>query len=228
MKTKQKLIEATIDLAMVQGLGAVSLGDVAEHVGIKKPSIYNHFSSKAELIQGVYDTLKLQSLQKEDWFSASVESAIVSMNGTESIAYFVEHFNRLVMNESQVRRHRLLHTEKFFSEDMKQLADLDTAILIESLTVLLAHLDENGKLKLISIEAAASGLSYALMSIQAPDERITFCKKFTELLMNAPRQMEKEGVGQASEMDFAKASKKEPDTTKSAGLLWRNRNSEYL
>lgn len=228
MKTKQKLIEATIDLAMVQGLGAVSLGDVAENVGIKKPSIYNHFSSKADLIQAVYDTLKLQSPQKEDWFSPSVQAAIVSLNGTEAIAYFVDSFNQIAMNESQVRRHRLLQTEKFFSEDMKRLADFDTAVLIEAVTVLFEQLNESGKLKLDSIETAASGITYALLSIPTPNERIAFCKKFTELLMNAPRQIEKEGAGQALEKKPVKELEKEKDPVKSAGLLWRNRNSEYL
>ena len=44
--TKQKIIEKALELFSVHGYDAVSVGDIAKAVGIKAPSLYNHFQSK--------------------------------------------------------------------------------------------------------------------------------------------------------------------------------------
>ena len=50
MKTKERIILATLDLAAEHGLKSHSMSQIAEAVGIKKPSLYNHFDSKETLI----------------------------------------------------------------------------------------------------------------------------------------------------------------------------------
>ena len=42
---------ATLELAANKGLGNVSMNMIADKVGIKKPSLYNHFVSKEELVE---------------------------------------------------------------------------------------------------------------------------------------------------------------------------------
>ena len=48
MNTKEKIILSTLDLASKYGLKSLSMSQIAESVGIKKPSLYNHFNSKQE------------------------------------------------------------------------------------------------------------------------------------------------------------------------------------
>ena len=40
---KKEIIMATLELAANKGLGNVSMNMIADKVGIKKPSLYNHF-----------------------------------------------------------------------------------------------------------------------------------------------------------------------------------------
>lgn len=47
--TKEKIIEATIDLAGKIGLSNVSFPRLAEHFDIKAPSLYNHFKNMEEV-----------------------------------------------------------------------------------------------------------------------------------------------------------------------------------
>jgi AcrR family transcriptional regulator len=51
--TKDKIMDTAIDLFSRRGYEAVSMQDIAEAVGIKKSSIYNHFKSKDQILQSI-------------------------------------------------------------------------------------------------------------------------------------------------------------------------------
>ena len=51
---KKEIIMATLELTANKGLGNVSMNMIADKVGIKKPSLYNHFASKEELVETMY------------------------------------------------------------------------------------------------------------------------------------------------------------------------------
>lgn len=61
MDRKEEIILTTLRLASENGLSGVSLGQVAESIGIKKASLYNHFASKEDLISGMYEFLRKQA-----------------------------------------------------------------------------------------------------------------------------------------------------------------------
>lgn len=58
---KKEIILATLELAANKGLGNVSMNMIADKVGIKKPSLYNHFSSKEELVEVMYQFLSKEA-----------------------------------------------------------------------------------------------------------------------------------------------------------------------
>lgn len=53
--TKQKIIEKALELFSVHGYDAVSVGDIAKAVGIKAPSLYNHFQSKQAIFEAIVE-----------------------------------------------------------------------------------------------------------------------------------------------------------------------------
>ena len=44
--TAERILDAAEDLFAQKGYSATSLGDVADRVGIRSPSLYNHFRNK--------------------------------------------------------------------------------------------------------------------------------------------------------------------------------------
>ncbi len=62
MTRKEEIIYATLELASESGLKSVSMSQIAEKVGIKAPSIYNHFRSKDEIVQEMYRFLREQAM----------------------------------------------------------------------------------------------------------------------------------------------------------------------
>lgn len=55
--TADRILDAAEDLFAEKGYAATSLGDVADRVGIRSPSLYNHFRNKEALYQAVLDRL---------------------------------------------------------------------------------------------------------------------------------------------------------------------------
>lgn len=55
MNTKEKIFEVSLDLFSKKGYDSVSLREIAEDVGIKKSSIYSHYSSKEAILMDIFD-----------------------------------------------------------------------------------------------------------------------------------------------------------------------------
>ena len=51
--TRRRILDQALELFAARGYDAVSVGEIAEAVGIKAPSLYNHFPSK----QAIFDAL---------------------------------------------------------------------------------------------------------------------------------------------------------------------------
>lgn len=54
--TKERLLREAWDIAREEGLGALSLGELARRAGLRQPSLYTYFDSKL----GLYDAMFLQ------------------------------------------------------------------------------------------------------------------------------------------------------------------------
>lgn len=55
--TAERILDAAEDLFAEKGYSATSLGDVADRVGIRSPSLYNHFRNKEALYAAVLERL---------------------------------------------------------------------------------------------------------------------------------------------------------------------------
>ena len=64
MERKEEIIQATLMLASKNGIDNVSMSQIATQLGIKKPSLYNHFRSKDEIVKAMYDYLRTQAKEK--------------------------------------------------------------------------------------------------------------------------------------------------------------------
>ena len=58
MNTKEKIFDVSLDLFSKKGYDSVSLREIAEEVGIKKSSIYSHYSSKEAILMDIFDYLR--------------------------------------------------------------------------------------------------------------------------------------------------------------------------
>lgn len=58
--TKQKIIDKALELFAAHGYDAVSVGEIAKAVGIKAPSLYNHYPSKQAIFDAIVESTAKQ------------------------------------------------------------------------------------------------------------------------------------------------------------------------
>ena len=54
--TKQRILEKSLELFSTKGYDAVSVGEIAKAVGIKAPSLYNHFPGKQAIFDAIVES----------------------------------------------------------------------------------------------------------------------------------------------------------------------------
>ena len=63
MGTREKIFDTSVKLFCEHGYEGATVRDIAREVGIKAGSIYNHFSSKEELLWEMYDFFEREQLK---------------------------------------------------------------------------------------------------------------------------------------------------------------------
>ena len=58
--TKQKIIDKALELFAAHGYDSVSVGEIAKAVGIKAPSLYNHYPSKQAIFDAIVESTAKQ------------------------------------------------------------------------------------------------------------------------------------------------------------------------
>jgi len=89
--TKEKILDAAVRLFSARGYSRVSMRDIAREVGIKAASIYNHFSSKSDILKSLY---KYYATQRET-YAPRVEDLLElaeTASPAEVLAKMVYHY----------------------------------------------------------------------------------------------------------------------------------------
>ena len=85
--TSERILDAAEDIFAAKGYSATSLGDVADVVGIRSPSLYNHFKSKQALYEAVLDRLIVN-------FSTPLQELVQTALTYEQISVWLENIVR--------------------------------------------------------------------------------------------------------------------------------------
>ena len=58
--TKRRILDQALELFAARGYDAVSMGDIGRAVGIKAPSLYNHFPGKQAIFEAIVEVTAAQ------------------------------------------------------------------------------------------------------------------------------------------------------------------------
>lgn len=151
---KEKIILATLDLASKYGLGSLSMSQIAEAVGIKKPSLYNHFSSKDELINETYNYIREQSKGESP---AQVD---LSKDAEGVLSSAVDNYLRIVENERMLSFYKVIYSERSINPAAAQILVDETNKMVVATRMIMEYLNQSGKMHIDNIDMAA--MSFAL------------------------------------------------------------------
>ena len=109
MSKKEEILLSTLDLASKYGLKSLSMSQIADSVGIKKPSLYNHFNSKEELIKEMYEYIRNKSKQN----ISNITLDDINEKSTYDILYnSVMNYKKMVLNEDMFKFYSVIYSER--------------------------------------------------------------------------------------------------------------------
>ena len=125
--TKQKILDKALELFSSRGYDAVSVGEIAQAVGIKAPSLYNHFPSKQAIFDALVESVAAQYTRDTDQISIHVQNApqdIPVFTAITEDALFDkvrQIFEYSLHNETIRRFRRMMTIEQFRSPELSRL-----------------------------------------------------------------------------------------------------------
>ena len=78
MDTKQKILDEALTLFSEKGYANVFVGDIAQAVGIKAPSLYKHYKSKKAIFDAIIDKMNANFAE---------QAKAMQINGTDAAKY---------------------------------------------------------------------------------------------------------------------------------------------
>ena len=125
--TKQRILDKALELFSTQGYDAVSVGELAKAVGIKAPSLYNHFPSKQAIFDAIMESTAAQYEADTDQINIHVQNAAQDIPVFTEITADVlfekvrQIFEYSLHNETISRFRRMMTIEQFRSPELAAL-----------------------------------------------------------------------------------------------------------
>lgn len=100
---KEIIIAEAAKLFREKGFSATSMRDLAEHVGVEAASLYNHISSKAEILQEICFKVANQFMSHIEEVDNSPQSAIAKIEAILRfhIRQMVEHYEEVYVSDRE-------------------------------------------------------------------------------------------------------------------------------
>ena len=160
MDRKTEIILATLELAAKHGLGAVSLSQIADRLGIKKPSLYNHFKSKEELVTAMYQYLRQQAQEHSSATQVDYGSLVKDLSLEEALMKAYHSYDHLVCDEQMLQFFKVIYSERATNPIAAQILLEETDRMITATKNLFYALAAHKKMVSDDLDSAA--VSYAM------------------------------------------------------------------
>ena len=177
MNKKEEIIYATLELAAEYGLKSLSMSQIAEKVGIKKPSLYNHFESKEILIKEMYQFIREKSKEGIPLGNLDYSNYLEKYNAKEILTQSVLSYKKMVTDEKMYNFYKVIYSERTINSDAAEILVEETKKMITATKNLFYVLQKNNKINIDNIDVAA--MSFA-MTIHSLIDYELDCKKTNE------------------------------------------------
>lgn len=125
--TKTRILEKALELFSAQGYDAVSVDQIARAVGIKAPSLYNHFPGKRAIFDAILESTAARYAADTDRIDIHVQNAAQDIQVFTDISEDAlfdkvrQIFEYSLHNETISRFRRMMTIEQFRSPELASL-----------------------------------------------------------------------------------------------------------
>jgi len=186
MTKKEEIILSTLDLASHYGLKSLSMSQIAESVGIKKPSLYNHFDSKESLIKEMYNYIREKSKENLSNSSINDEEYMKNKSAYEILSGYVQNYKNLVTNEKMFNFYKVIYSERTTNKEACEIIVEETNKMIEATKMLFNYLKMSKKIDIDDVEVCSISFAMTIHSLidYELDQKMTGQKSDKDLIDN--------------------------------------------
>ena len=130
--TKEEIILATLELAAENGLGSVSMQQIADRVGIRKASLYNHYQSKDEIVEAMYGTIRQASKDRASISDTDYDALVNGHTLREVLTEAVGSYKRIVDDPQMNLFYRVVMNERTVSPVAAEIMVKETRTMIDA------------------------------------------------------------------------------------------------
>lgn len=165
MNRKEEIIYATLELASLSGLKSVSMSQIADKVGIKAPSLYNHFASKDEIIQEMYSVLR-QNAQNNNTQKPVDYSMLFEEKSLEEILMIsATSYMGMISDKNMLQFFKVLYSERATNPTAAKIMVEETERMLAQTRDLFYALAVHGKIMNKNADMAAMTYAFTLHSL---------------------------------------------------------------
>ncbi|MCJ8009313.1 TetR/AcrR family transcriptional regulator [Lederbergia wuyishanensis] len=113
ISTKEKILNAAIDLFSKSSFSAVSIRDITREVGIKESSLYYHFKNKDELLECIFEIYR-EEIKKVCPPLKDIDYILTQTTPEQFLLHGLQKFKSLICDNPKMSKiSRILSTEQF-------------------------------------------------------------------------------------------------------------------
>lgn len=169
MNRKEEIILVTLELAAENGLSNVSMAQIAEKMGIRKPSLYNHFKAKEEIIAAMYQYLREKSKEQLSLVDIDYGEFIKGKSMEEVLTQSVANYSNINAENKMFSFYKVIYSERSVNPTAAKIMAEETRKMILATKNLFYALQVHKKIYVKDIDMAATSFSmtvHAMMDYQ--------------------------------------------------------------
>ena len=134
MDTKLRILDEALTLFSEKGYANVFVGDIAERVGIKAPSLYKHYKNKRAIFDAIIDLMNSRFAEQAKALQisgtdAAVDSKIYQNMSEDNLLKLGREFFLFYLHDDYNKRFRKMLTIEQFNS--KELAGIYTKLYVD-------------------------------------------------------------------------------------------------
>lgn len=162
MNRKEEIILVTLELAAVNGLSNVSMAQIAEKMGIRKPSLYNHFKSKEEIIDAMYQYLREKSKEQLSLADIDYGEFVKDKSMEEALTQSVTNYSSINTESKIFSFYKVIYSERAVNPTAAKIMVEETKRMILATKNLFYALKVHKKICIEDIDMAATSFAMAV------------------------------------------------------------------
>lgn len=165
MNRKEEILLVTLELAAENGLSNVSMAQIAEKIGIRKPSLYNHFKSKEEIIEAMYQYFRDKSKETLSLTDIDYGEFVKDKSIEEALRQSVSNYMNMNSGGKMLLFYKVFYSERAINPNAAKIMAEETRRMIIATKNLFYALQAHGKISLDGVDMAATSFAMTIHSM---------------------------------------------------------------